>query len=238
MTAFASLCMKRYLAGLSVFAVFCSSAELRGAAVTAEANEDNGFSASSAGDLPIGNVVRLGYFDVPDSVISQRSAEPPSFLDSQFHEFGRARIGDNGTVAGHFRRSIDNLQSNAQGFANKQIYLWVFNSTDTSDQNFLSTATEQGVFYFDMTVAGGQEWRFRDTSEPSNTSFIELTDLTTADSGTLASGARVVIGLFPYGASSSTGARNFGLVQIPEPGSAGLVLASVVGIAFRRRRSG
>jgi len=214
--------------------------ELHAAAVTAEANDDNGFSAASGGDLPINNVVRVGTFDVPDSTISQNSTNP-IFLNQHFIEFGKARIGTNGGP-GQFSQTLENPNSNAQGFANKQIYLWVFNSTDTSDQNFLGTAFEQGVFYLDMTTLVAQNfsataWRFRDNNEIPNDTVVDLTDLTTADPATLAPGARIVIGQFPFGISSSTGAPDFGLVQIPEPSSAGVLVACAFGVMMRRRRS-
>jgi hypothetical protein len=218
------------LAALSLSGISAS-----GAALVFSAAQDNALSLSSGGIVPQGNLARAGFFDIDDATIIANNVNL-SFLNSHFTEFGTARIGDGFAGAnGIFQSSrLNRPNSDAEGFGNKQIYMWVFASTDNSSvPQSVSTAFEHGIFYVDMANAGN--WRFRLTGDVPNDTAIDLSDLTDAAGTSLVPGAHVVVGTFPKGVSPNGSSPNFGLV-IPEPSTAVLLGLGFVSVLTRRQR--
>lgn len=231
--------MKKIIAVAAALQLFVTAS--KGASITAQANDSNGFSNSSGAELAVGNLVRVGTFNLTDEQISASSdiTNPTNrdFLNANFVEFGSLRIGVGFPFAGHFQGPLmDRPNSDTLGFKDRQVYLWVFASTDlTSVTQSVNTAFEHGIFYF--SAALNDEWRFHATGEIPNTSTIDIANLTDlATSSTLLPGAHVVVGTFPKGTSSKTNAPNFGLA-IPEPSSAGLLTLGGASLLTRRRKS-
>lgn len=227
--------MKTVLIFVSTSAVIVSAA--LGAVVDWGAGISNGLSASNGTNLPDNSFVRVGWFDISDSEIAQNGTNIP-FLDTHFVQFGSARIGDGlNNINGHFSASSQNdTGSTGLNLAGRQIYLWAFLSNDNSSPAAsLLTATQQGVFYVD--IASDADWAFPVQEPVPQNTTIDLSDLTqSANPAALRPGAHVVIGSFPGGTSSETGAPNFALA-VPEPTSAGLAFIGATAILIRRRRT-
>jgi len=226
--------MKTVLLFVSTSAILVSAS--LGAIVEWGAAITNGLSVAGGASLPDNSFLRVGSFDIADAVIAQNVGNTP-FLDSHFVEFGHARIGDNlGDINGHFASTSQNDSgSTGLNLAGRQIYLWAFSSTDNSSPAAsLLTATQQGVFYID--IASDPDWAFPvEDPVPQNTT-IDLSDLTLANNpAALRPGAHVVIGDFPVGISSTTGAPDFALA-VPEPSSALVAFAGATAFLIRRRR--
>lgn len=235
--------MKKLLFILPAVVAF-SLQSAHGAAITVSADIANGLSAAggtdATDDLPAGNLIRVGYFNLTDAQI-QANANNLTFLNSNWVEFGFTTVGTGvGGVAGHFASlQMNRPDSDTAGFANKQIYLWVFDSTNnTSEANSIATAFQQGIF--SMNLANKANWRIPGTTEVPNDTSVDLADLTGSGHTALATGADVVIGTFPKGTSAATSSPNFGLavISVPEPASAGLaILGGAAMLLHRRRRS-
>jgi hypothetical protein len=199
------------------------------------AGQDNGFSLQNGSNLGIGNLARVGTFNVSDAVIAANAGNI-SFLNSHFTEFGNARIGDNFGVAEHFSmNSVANSGPAGLNIEGAQIYYWVFASTDNSSvANSISTAFQLGIFYFDKALDG--DWAVPTQVPPGPTATTDISDLTTGSA--LTTGAHVVVGSFPDGNSDQgpAFAPNFGLAIVPEPSAAVAMVASVGLLALRRRR--
>jgi hypothetical protein len=205
------------------------------ASVIWAAAEASQLRVSDGAFAPVGNLVRLGYFNVSDELIQQNAANI-AFLNENFQEFGNARIGDGTGIAGEFAKTSSQPSSETQ-FDGKQIYVWGFASGDnTTVERSLATATQHGIFY----MTGGSnpngdlqdpDWLFPNASGiPSGESTIDLADLT-FDATRLNSGARVLIGSFGT-------QEDFMFAVIPEPSSAVLLsIASTALLLKRRRRS-
>jgi hypothetical protein len=209
-----------------------------GASIVVEADDDNGFSFANGTDLAQGNLVRVGYFDVTDSVIAASSTTLVGlqFLDSHFFEFGRLHIGDTYNIPGHFAGTANLNTAGGSAFDNQQISLWVFATAANNDPlaNF-SNVTQTGVFYADRTQV--LSWRIRPHAEIPNTSTIDISDLTNGAGNALVPAAHVVVGSFPTGTSDATGGANFGLAPVPEPTAVALLALGVATLGLRRRRS-
>jgi len=227
--------MKTVILFVSTSAIIVSAS--LGAIVEWGAAISNGLSVAGGANLPDNSFLRLGLFDITDTVIAQNVGNT-SFLNSHFIEFGNARVGDNlGDINGHFA-SVSQNDSGSTGLnlAGRQIYLWAFSSTDNSSPAAsLLTATQQGVFYMDL--ASDADWAFPVQDPVPQNTTIDLSDLTLANNpAALRPGAHVVIGNFPVGISSTTGAPDFALA-VPEPSSAVLAFASATAFLIRRRRT-
>jgi hypothetical protein len=227
--------------------VFCIllafSASIGHAASVVASAIENGLGSADGADLAQGNLVRVGVFNISDDVINANSGDL-AFLNSNFQEFGIARIGQNipGNANGLFQSSLlDRPNSDAEGFGNKQLYLWVFNSTDNSTPaTSFATAFQHGIFYREFTSpadannVSGNQWRVRLNGEVPNDVNIDLSDLTNNTNDQLSPGAHVVVGSFPGGANGTTTFKNFNLA-IPEPASMALMLIGATVTLVRRR---
>ena len=215
--------MKKFLLLLTLLAAFVSNGVA--ATINWAAAIDNGLSVASGANLPAGSLVRLGYFRNPGSGIQLTDAQiqalvgSPVTLDASFVEVASTTIGTGLSPAaiGHFAvTSAVDTGTNGLNVEGKQMYLWVLNAAT------VAAATEHGVFYWINSDTStnpdgtpetpGTRWSFPVQNPPTATD-IDLTDLTTG-TGTLTSGARVVIGIFASGTSSTTGAPNFALSPI------------------------
>ncbi len=213
--------MKNFL--LLVASIALLAMRLEAADVNWGAGIDHGFNSAPSTELPVGSLVRIGWFrdaasgvQLTDTQI-QALGGSTAALDNSFVEAGSTTIGSGFTpsIGGHFTAAT--TVSSGLNLAGKQMYIWVLNSPT------VGTATRQAILYWDITdtttipdagsQAPGPRWSFpSDTPLPGSTT-IDLTDLTTG-TGSLAAGARVVLGAYPSGTSTTTGANNFGLVPL------------------------
>ena len=234
---------------LSLLALWIATAiPVDAATINWSASTSNGLSLADGSELPVGSLVRLGWFRNPGTGIQltdteiQSMAGSVSALEAAFQQAATTTIGSGftGSVAGHFSASSA-VDTGASGLAleGKQMYLWVQNAATAGSAN------QQSILYWDITntVANpdstpdkpGTRWVFP-VQDPPGTTTIELTDLTSGSSP-LAAGARMVVGSFPSGASSTTGAVNFGLVAIasvPVIGNASPMPAGALNTAYLR----
>lgn len=223
--------MKRIFAFLSAGALLVGSANA--ASIVWGAAVDNGFSLADGSNLGVGNLVRVGTFDINDSTIFANAGNI-AFLNSHFIEFGNARIGDNLGFAEHFAKtSFANSGSGGLNIEGDQIYIWAFASADnTSVASSIATAFQLGIFYLESGL--NSEWAIPLEVDPPLENTIDISDL--SNGNVLVNGAHVVVGSFPNGTSDQPGnAPNFGLI-VPEPSVATAVIASVGLLALRRRR--
>jgi hypothetical protein len=223
--------MKRFFASLLIAVSLVSAGHA--ATIVWGASQDNGLSLQDGSNLAVGNLVRVGTFDITDGVIAANAGNI-SFLNSHFIEFGNARIGDGVGVPEHFsKESVANSGPAGLNIEGAQIYIWAFASTDNSSvANSISTAFQLGIYYVEMGIDG--DWAVPTQIPPGPTATIDLSDLSNV--AVLANGAHVVVGSFPNGNSDQAPfAPNFGLA-VPEPSAAVAIVASVGLLALRRRR--
>jgi hypothetical protein len=233
--------MKKLVLILLLF-VSVSVGRAQGASIVGQATE-NGLGLSDGTDHPQGNLVRIGVFNISDSLISANAMDL-GFLNANFQEFGTGRIGQNVNLAGLFQTTpLDRPNSDLEGFGGKQICMWVFASTDNSTAaTSFATAFQHGIFYREFTSLGdpnnpsGGQWRIRTNDEIPNDVTIDLGDLTNNTNDQLSPGAHVLVGGFGAGTNDATNFKNFNLA-IPEPSAVGLTLAGAAAVLLRRRRN-
>jgi hypothetical protein len=201
------------------------------ASIMWSATVTNGFSLASGAELPAGNLARLGVFSLSDSQITAAaSAGEISLLNGSFLEVGSARIGDAlGGTDGHFAANADFANTTP----NRQLYFWIFFSTDNSSNSAsISSAMQIGVFKMDMAI--NPNWAIPVDPGMATLDISDLADAST--SSTLRAGAKILYGSFPTGTSTATNYSNFGLAPpIPEPGTFGLLALATAGFLTRRR---
>ena len=184
---------------------------------------DHGLSSQSGAELPVDSIVRLGWFRDPttntplsDAQI-QAIAGSTTVLDAHFVEVGASTIGAGLTgISGHFS-AVTGADTAALNLVGKQMYVWVLNATT------IAAADQQAILYWDINdtttnpdtapAAPGNRWAFPAQAPIPGSTTIDLTDLTTG-SGSLATGARIVVGSYPKGTSGTTQAANFGLAPV------------------------
>lgn len=225
---------------LLLLAVAASTATpSHGATLVWQAVAGNNFDLFNGLDLPSGNLIRAGFFNLTDNEILLNSTSPAGiqFLNQNFTEFSVAHIGEGtGNTAGTFSNTDITTGALATSLAGKQIYIWAFASGDTSsDAARVTSATEHAIFYLPFAI--DPEWRFPADPDLGSTS-IAIRDMTDSATNTsLVAGARVVVGQLGPGTSGVTGKPNFTLAPVPEPSAALALLASVGLMAIRRRRA-
>lgn len=186
----------RRLLFFCVFLFVTGAISARAAQVTWGAQVSNGLGTADGSDLPVGNLVRLGTFNISDSTIAA-NAKNVTYLNSHFIEFAHAANGDN--VSGHKAHwAADSSNSSTSlGVANIRIYYWAFNSSS------LTTATQIGIF----TAPTNSRWQFPADSAVPNTTTTDLSDVPHDGSG-------ILVGSFGIGTSDLSGARLFNLAAL------------------------
>ncbi|MCX6854571.1 MAG: putative Ig domain-containing protein [Verrucomicrobia bacterium] len=186
---------------------------------------NHGLSLANGSEVPVGSLVRLGWFRnaTTDTQLTvseiQAIASNPTNLNSNFVEAASSTIGTGftGSVAGHFAAaSSADTGSTGLNLEGKQMFLWILNAAS------LGAASQQAIISWDVTDTTtnpdgtpdtpGTRWKFP-VQNPPGVTTVDLTDLTTGTSS-LAAGARVIVGTFPTGTSTTTSNTNFGLVEI------------------------
>jgi hypothetical protein len=202
---------------------FLSSA----ATVNWSAGVDHGFSLANGANLPIGSAVKLGHFRNPSTGAqlsdSEIAAADLATLQAAFIEAGSSTVGSGFTpgIAGHFSvASTINTGSAGLNIAGKQMFVWVLNGAS------VAASTQHAILYWavsDTTTnpdgspqVPGVRWLFPPEEPIPGSTTIDVTDLTTGP-GSLAAGARLVLGTYPTGTSTETSASNFGLAPIDAP---------------------
>lgn len=224
--------MKSFLSSLLAAAALALGSPVLATTVEWSAADSNGFSLQNGSELPAGSLVRLGHFRDPVSGVAlsdvqiQAMKASPVTLNGYFVEIGSALIGDGYTPAipGHFSASANVTDEALIGsLAGRQMVLWVLNAPT------VAAATQQAIVYWSVGDLSahpdgeldkpGNSWRFPAESLLPGQTVIDLTDLTVGR-GILGSGARVVVGTYPCGASSAlgmAGSPNFGLAELEQP---------------------
>lgn len=216
--------MKHFLSLFLPLVLGLSSASA--ATVNWSAGIDHGFSSSGGAELPIGAVVRLGWFrdsgtgvQLTDAQI-QALAGSPTALNNSFVEAASSTIGSGFTpaLASHFAAS-STIDTGTSGLnlVGKQMYVWVLNAAS------VGAASEHAVLYWDISntatnpdgspQAPGVRWSFPGQDPVPGSTTVDLTDLTTGTGG-LAAGAKLLIGSYPTGTSGTSSAANFGLATL------------------------
>ena len=140
--------------------------------------------ADGTNGVPVGDLVRIGYFDI---VNSQIAANPTNLvsLDTHFFEFASGAMGDGTGIEGTFSESSNNSGTN---FSGQAIHIWVLNAAS------LGAATQHGVF----DAPSNSNWTFP--------SFILPTTVDLGDAGVTAVigslGGAVTVSNFPIASSA------------------------------------
>ncbi len=209
---------------------------LRAQTVNWAAQNANGLGlADGTSRVPVGNLVRLGTFDITDLNI-QANQGGFAYLNSHFTQYGTVTIGQGfGGNPGHFAASNSGPTESGPNIAGQQIYYWAF------DNPTASSATQQGIFY--MNKSNNSEWQFPVQTPVPGTKTIDLAELTTGvNHDALAAGATIVLGAFDAGAGTSFDGVSplFNLVAVPEPSAYAAVFgilclgSAVVGKRWRK----
>jgi hypothetical protein len=195
----------------------------------------NGFDEFGGDDLDAGNLVRAGFFDVPDATIVANKNNL-AFLASHFREFDNGIIGTGvANTDGHISADLTNTNPADVSFlTGKQIYLWALFSSDiSSEAQALATIQQHAIMYFPNSLDA--DWTFPDDLTAGRTP--SLRDLTVGGNGdALSPDAHLLVGTFGPGTSSVSGKPNFTLEIVPEPSAVTAIIASIGLLALRRRR--
>lgn len=213
--------------------VSCAATVSWGAAI------DTGVIDVASSALPVGNVIRIGYFGTfSGALITANSTTNAglSILDGDFHQFAQSTIGT-GTANTPATFSVNSTPSYATlpGFTpNTQIYFWAFKSSNTSSiANVLATATETAIAY--VPFANNSAWQFP-ASDIAAAKSIDLTQLSNANTVVLAGNYKAgntasLTGIF----GSTNHALQLASV-VPEPSVITFSIIGILGAAQMRCR--
>jgi hypothetical protein len=207
------------LATLGIALVTATSLFPVQAQVTWGAQTTTGIGDASGIELPVGDLVEIGTFNLTDSQIQQIQSDIPA-LTAAFTKFDTSVIGAGFNIPGTWAKESSGSFEGA-GVAGKQIYYWIFNASTVAQ------ATQQGIF----TALSNDAWKFpSDATIPHTT----VTDLAQVND--------FIVGGFGTGTSSTFGTPLVNLAPIPEPSWTGAAyavigLGCVVGLRLHRVRS-
>jgi hypothetical protein len=226
----------RLKSALPVLAFLAAATISQGASIVFSAGlTRNGFDEVGGDDLDSGNLVRFGFFDIPDATIIANKNNL-AFLASHFREFDNGTIGSGvANTDGHLSVNPTNTVPGDVSFlTGKQIYLWALSSSNTSSEALaLATIQEHAIMYFPMNLDA--DWSFPDDLTGGRSP--SLRDLTVGGNGdVLSPDAHLLVGTFGPGTSAVSGKPSFTLEIVPEPSAATAVIASIGLLALRRRR--
>jgi len=230
----------------SLVALLLLAPPLSATIVTVEANDTSGFSYFNGDDLNFGVTVLLGTFQTADGTALsdqaiRQNAENFNSLLANFTQFSTTggQIGNGSPNRGELSVELSGSTAGSPGLAGKQIYYFVISGTNNSTvAASIATANQIGVFYLDRAALSS--WAFPSDGAIPNTTTVDIADLTIGNLGvTLKAGARVVLGSFgPDNSNAHAGAKNFGLVFIPEPSTGALFALAAGGLLGVRRCRG
>jgi hypothetical protein len=178
-------------------------------------------------------------FNLDDTAIrGAADARAYSLLEANFSEIGRAHIGDSYGIPGYFATPSPGavVPANNNTFANAQLYLWVFKTSNNLDPDGAYTnVLETGVFWLDKAIE--PRWKFPAQGDIPNSTNIDIADLS-GQTNNLRTGAHVAAGSFSKFADGGLGtAKQFSTqAPIPEPGTFSLLGLAALGLFARRRR--
>jgi len=187
------------------------------------AQTDNGLGTAGGAELPIGDLIRIGTFNLTDTQIQQNQFNI-SLLNSSFIEYATAAIGDDVLVPAHWNTLTQTPTGTLGG---RQIYLWAF------DAPSLGAATEQGIF-----TSTNPSWVFPSDSAlpPANSIIIDLDQV----AHQVGPGA-IVVGGFGNGTTTVNNVQYplYNLTPVPEPSAYAAVFGVIClasAVWFRRLR--
>jgi hypothetical protein len=196
-------------------------------------------SLNNTTTLPVGSIIRLGYFNLSDVAIQAfHAAADLASLDANFVQYDFATSGEG--VEGLAGAFVKGSASPANVNANQQIYLWVLQASNNSSiAQAIATASGEAIFYVDR--ASNSEWQFPPVF--NGVANIDIGDLTNA-SGAAGVGAHLVVGNYRANVNRPDLQAAFGaprvegiqVAPVPEPTSAFLVAVGAAGLMMRRRR--
>jgi len=171
------------------------------------AQNSNGLGTSGGAELPIGDLIRIGTFNLTDAQIQQNQFDL-NLLNASFIQYGTAVIGEAVDVAAYWSASTT-ASTDALGINGDKIYYWAFNAPS------LGAATEQGIF-----TSSNPGWVFPSDSGVPNTTTIDLEQVGLSG---------IVVGGFGNGTSSATGTPQplYNLTAVPEPSAYAAVFGAI-----------
>lgn len=219
-----------------------SSFTAHSASVFWTAGIDTGFADSTGAALTQGNYVRLGYFTISDSAIQALAAPTLSnvaALDASFVQFGLARVGDVYGVDGFFdapspSSTTFSYASNPTFDFTKQIYLWTLKATDnTTLGSALGSVSEHAIFYEPLAL--NAQWQFP-SSDIATPKSVDIAQAKSSLGGVYLAGSHQASNAALTTINGGTPSGAVQLQGVPEPSSALLIAAGMIGLISRRRR--
>lgn len=198
----------------------CSAGTVTEVTYSGASGERNVVQSDGVTAVPDGNYVEIGYFD--GTLNLSANSGNLSALGAAWHEYGFTNIATfapfGPPVPGRF--AGDSISSDSS-FDNKQIYLWIFQTTGNgAPASDFSNVNQYGIFTSTLST-----WTF-----PVNGSINNLTSISSSDVNTFVFGGSV------SGTPGSLELAN--VVLVPEPGVLSLLAVGLVTgrFLFRRRR--
>ncbi len=206
--------MKRFLSPLLLLLVcgsLCLSVSPANAQVTIEYSAlGNNIRDTDGTTADAGELVRLGLFP---SSFDFAANQTFSSLNSAFTQIDTTTIaGASGTSSGEFFDTATTLDPN---FLNKQLYLWILNTSTASNPTAWVILTNPNW----VTPAAGPDTEFLDTS----------------DVGTFIPAGALGIAVAPIKPTAANGV-DWQMTAVPEPSTYALIAFGLAGLAFARRK--
>ena len=223
---------KTILAAACIFTVAAAEATT----VNWSAANDTGFATANGIVLSTGNLLRLGYFTIPDtgagSVQSFASPTPANLLalNAAWHVIADSTVGSGTGVAGS--TSNASTVTLASGDFSHQIYIWALNASTVVG------ASQQAIFYEPSTTLAS--WNLPGSNGPTISTTIDIGEAKTPG-GTYLAGSYQASNTSvttTFNAAGLLGTKGAVLLQaIPEPSTLAFCVLAAIGATGSRRRS-